>query len=396
MSSLWPGIVLLWGVPPRLRRTQAQAKRLLLPLVGAKPSSSGWRVVSWDAEQGISLVFGRGDRFILIEAEARDDSLDCYAKTRRFNVCARSQFTPDGSLTDGERKLVDGVVRYLARQELSLSIASGPTPDRPQVREIEVDRMLIPEGAGRYYLNPYAGCMIGCTFCYVEPRADFSRRLDGEAPPRWGRWVDVKVNAAEVLAREVEQHPPGLVRLSPILTDPYQGVETRYRVTRACLEVLSEAGFPFLILTRESRVLEDLELFKQGAVGFSIPTDDDAIRQAFEPGADSIEARFEALERFHAAGVATCAVVQPALPMDEDAFVERCAPLVRAVRIDAMHFEQRVAEVLTGLGIDPAGEREAGVERVRRLKERFEARGVKVDHNDDLTGIIEGWFRTAL
>ena len=44
-----------------------------------------------------------------------------------------------------------------------------------------------------------------------------------------------------------------------------------------------------VILTRESRVLEDLPLLATGhsAVGFSIPTDDDKLRQAFEPGADT-------------------------------------------------------------------------------------------------------------
>ena len=92
--------------------------------------------------------------------------------------------------------------------------------------------------------------------------------------------MDVKVNAREILAREVREHPPGTVRMSPILTDPYQPIEKRYRITRQCVEVLIEAEFRPVILTRESRVLDDLDLLTRGrsAVGFSIPTDDDGLR----------------------------------------------------------------------------------------------------------------------
>lgn len=374
------------------RRTDEGARLLLGPLLGAGPSSSGWSVVSWDAEQGVSLVLGRVPRFVLIELEARDDSLDCYVRTAKFNVCARSQFTTDGALTSEERALVDGVVRYVRSRESLLVVDQGPTPSRSQVREILVDRMLIPEGQGRYYLNPYAGCMVGCSYCYVAARADFSRRLDNAPPPAWGRWVDVKVNAAEVLTREVRSHTPGLVRISPILTDPYQAVEKRFRVTRSCLEVLLRAGYAPAILTRESRVLEDLDLLARGrrsAVGFSIPTDDERLRKVFEPGADRLENRFRALRTVAEAGVPTCVVVQPALPMNVEAFVERVAPWAKAVRIDRMHFGERMAGKYAAAGVPQAASASYQEQLVGTLTERFERAGLIIDREDNLTGIIE-------
>jgi DNA repair photolyase len=379
-------------IEPAGRRVDAAARRLLGPLLGAGPSASGWRLVSWDAEQGLSLVFGQGQRFVLVELEARNDKLDCYDRTALFNICARSQFTPDGSLTREERGLVEGVVRFVGSRESLLTVDERPTPQKSEVREILVDRVLIPEGATRYYVNPYAGCMIGCSFCYVAARADFSRRLEGAPPPEWGRWVDVKTNAAEVLAREVEQHPPGLVRMSPILTDPYQAIERRYRVTRACLEVLLHAGYSPAILTRESRVLDDLDLLSghgRAAVGFSIPTDDDQLRKQFEPGADRIENRFQALRTLSEAGVPTCVVVQPVLPMNVEAFVERIAPWAKAVRIDRMYFGDRVRARYEAAGIGHAATVEYQTELVEELGERFERAGLIVDRSDNLAGIIE-------
>jgi DNA repair photolyase len=374
------------------RRVDEVARRLLGPLLEARPGASGWRVVAWDAEQGISLVFGRGGRFVLVELEARDEAVDCYARTRLLQVCARSQFTADGALGAEERSLVDALVRFIRAREDQIEIDARPTRTGSEVREIVVDRVLIPEGAGRYYLNPYAGCMVGCSFCYVAPRAELSRRLEGAPPPAWGRWVDVKINAPEILAREVRAHPPGLVRISPILTDPYQPIERTYRITRRCLDVLLDAGFSAAILTRESRALDDLELLARSpktAVGFSIPTDDERLRRAFEPGSDRLENRFRALRAFAEAGVATCIVVQPALPMDVEAFLARVVPWVKAARVDGMHFGERVKDRYQAAGIADAALPERQAELVERLRDGFARAGVRVDDTDDLAGILE-------
>ncbi|MCP4249457.1 MAG: radical SAM protein, partial [bacterium] len=227
------------------------------------------------------------------------------------------------------------MIALVRRREMELPEFERPTTSRrAEVREIRVDRLLIAEGANQYYINPYVGCMIGCEFCYVAERADFSRGLRGLPRLPWGRYVDVKINAAEILRAEVRRRPPGIVRLSPILTDPYQPLERRYRITRQCLEVLLEAGFTPVILTRAARVVDDIDVlarFSKLAVGLSVPTDDDRVRISFEPGGDPINDRLAALERLHGAGIPTFAVVQPILPMQPERLVERLAPNVQFV-----------------------------------------------------------------
>jgi DNA repair photolyase len=259
------------------------------------------------------------------------------------------------------------------------------------VREIVVERMLVAQAPGHYYLNAYAGCLIGCEFCYVAGRAELSRRLEGRAELPWGRYVDVKINAAEVLRREVLSLPPGFVRMSPILTDPYQPLEKTYRITRQCLEVLLGTGFVPAVLTRAGRVREDAALlarFPRAAVGLSVPTDDDGIRQVFEPGGDPIEERFEALLACQRAGVTTVAVVQPMLPMDPERLAERLASCARAVRIDRMYDGERVRHLYARAGRLDAME-DGFFERTHaRLREALAARGVAVDPLDDLGGIV--------
>lgn len=376
---------------PIVQRTPQYVWHLFGPLISARQHSSGWRLVSWDHEQGISLVFARGTTVILIEFERANPAVDCYARTRLFNVCARTQFSDTPDLCQEGRSLADAIVRYVAKRERALPEQGAAAGTRAMVREIQVERVLIPEGAGRYYLNPYAGCMIGCSYCYVAERAAFSRQLEGVASPPWGKWVDVKVNAPEVLRREVTDMPPGLVRMSPILTDPYQALERRYRITRRCLEVMAPHGFRPVILTRESRLLEDLDLLEsaRAAVGFSIPTDNDELRKRFEPGADCIENRFRALEACSAAGLTTCVVVQPTLPMDVKRFVERLAPHIQAARVDRLHFGDRVRALFERAGMPWAASDSYQEELVGRLTEEFNRAGVLLDENDDLTGKLE-------
>lgn len=370
----------------------ALARELLAPLLAATPGPRQWRLVAWDCEQGIQVSLGRGDTVLLVEIEPRNDSLDCYLRTARFNVNARRTFRADLPLDDDERRVVDQLGAMLRIRERALPVIDRPTTSRGSaVREITVDRMLIPEGLGHYYVNPYVGCMIGCSFCYVDDRADLSRALEGLPRLPWGRWVDVKVNAAEVLRREVREHPPGIVRLSPIVTDPYQPLERTFRITRQCLEVLVDAGFVPMVLTRAARIREDYPLLaraKAAVVGFSIPTDDDRLRAEFEPGADPIEARIEALAEAHAMGLRTCAVIQPMLPMNVERLVAQLAPIVHVVRIDRMHRVDRAAADYARAGCPEALTDEFFEETAAALRAAFAARGVLADDLDDLAGAL--------
>ena len=370
------------------RAVDEAARTLLGPLLDAQSPDAPWRLLSWDVDQGISLTLARGDRRLLVEIAARDTAESCLLRTARFNLVARRLFAGDAQLEPDERRAVEQLARLIRSREGLLPVIERPTTTRGSaVREIEVDRVLVAEGDGHYYVNPYVGCMIGCEFCWAATSAELSRALEGLPSLPWGRWVDVKVNAPEVLRRELAAQAPGIVRMSPVVTDPYQPLERKYRVTRGCVAAIVDAGFSPVILTRDARVLDDVDLFARcagSAVGMSIPTDDDAVRAAFEPGASPIDERLDALERLHAAGVRTFAVVQPVLPMNAANLVARVAPFVRAVRVDRMHALSRARHLYARAGrLDAMGEGFAEALE-RALREGFAARGVRVDELDDL------------
>lgn len=94
-----------------------------------------------------------------------------------------------------------------------------------------------------YAVNPYRGCFHKCLYCY----AHFIKRFTGHKED-WGEFVDVKINASQVLARELSKAPKGLVSLSTV-TDPYQPLEKKYEMTRKCLEKLLSHRFSLDILT---------------------------------------------------------------------------------------------------------------------------------------------------
>ncbi|TEU19513.1 MAG: radical SAM protein [Anaerolineales bacterium] len=185
------------------------------------------------------------------------------------------------------------------------------------VREIECKSILTKSGIEGvdYALNPYVGCAHGCVYCY----ASFMRRFTGHKE-EWGAFVDVKVNAAEVLARQMRRAKQGNI-VSGTVTDPYQPLERKYEITHACLEVLTDYDFPVSILTKSDLVLRDLDLFhrlKDAEVGFTITALDDEVQRIFEPRSSPVSARLAALAELAEAGVRTWAFCGPLLPFLSD------------------------------------------------------------------------------
>jgi len=104
----------------------------------------------------------------------------------------------------------------------------------PAIREIRAKSILNRSSIGDYVINPYVGCQHACVYCYAQ----FYASRWGRTEPR-GSYVEVKVNAPELLAEEVRRKRKGVVYLSS-MTDLYQPVEREYGITRRLLEILRE------------------------------------------------------------------------------------------------------------------------------------------------------------
>ena len=182
------------------------------------------------------------------------------------------------------------------------------------VRDINVKSILSKSQIYDYTVNPYVGCQHACTYCYAR----FMKRFTGHREP-WGEFVDVKINAIELLQKAIFKGKPGRVWVSGVC-DPYQPVERKYRLTRGCLEVLVGHNWPVTVQTRSPLVVRDIDVIagKSGVeVGMSITTADEKFRKMFEPCAPPIIERINALDALHQAGIATFAMIAPMLPGSE-------------------------------------------------------------------------------
>jgi DNA repair photolyase len=165
------------------------------------------------------------------------------------------------------------------------------------------------------------------------------RRFTGHQEA-WGEFVDVKVNAPGLLRSEIARKKrPGKIWMSGVC-DPYQPLEARYRLTRQCLQIVLEKGWPLNIQTRSALVLRDLDLLRGARdveVGLSVTTADDRTRRMFEPRAPTIADRVEALGKLRGAGVRTYAMIAPLLPGAER-LPELLADRIDYILVDRMNY----------------------------------------------------------
>jgi DNA repair photolyase len=190
-----------------------------------------------------------------------------------------------------------------------------------KVKGIQVKSILTPSklpGAD-WVINPYIGCSFGCQYCYA---AFIGRwKHPGE---KWGSFVDVKINAPEILEKELLKFKKkyssksfGSILFSSV-TDPYLPQEAKYKITRKCLEVLANFDYQgeVAILTKSPLALKDIDLFKKlkAAVGFTVTTLEDKVVDFLEGKAPPASARLKALRVLHDAEVTTYAFIGPLLP----------------------------------------------------------------------------------
>src|SRR5262245_25350326 len=167
-------------------------------------------------------------------------------------------------------------------------------------------------------VNPYRGCEHGCIYCYARPFHEFlgfSSGLDFETK------IMVKEDAPELLRRELAapKWKPKVIALSGV-TDCYQPIERKLKLTRRCLEVLAEFRNPVgivtknLLVTRDVDVLGELARYGAAAVFVSVTTLDPALRKVMEPRTSPPASRLSTIETLAQAGIPVGVLVAPVIP----------------------------------------------------------------------------------
>ncbi|MEN2784840.1 PA0069 family radical SAM protein [Sphingomonas qilianensis] len=248
------------------------------------------------------------------------------AESRRFNL---PQIEADGDWLD-ERTAIDGAsptLRTTVTAEAARTIISrNSSPD------IGFDRSI----------NPYRGCEHGCIYCFARPShayLDLSPGLDFESR------LFAKPNAAELL--RVELAKKGYV-VRPIAfgtnTDPYQPIESDWRITRACIAVLAEHDHPLTITTKSDRVTQDIDLLAPmaakglAAVCLSITSLDPRIAMTLEPRAPAPARRLAAVRKLSDAGIPTYVSIAPVIPAITDHELEHLIERAAAAGARAAFF----------------------------------------------------------
>ncbi len=245
-----------------------------------------------------------------------------------------------------------------------------------------------------YTINPYFGCEFGCSYCYADFMSRFSRTRNGFPENcKWGEFVGVKINIAERLKNEILKLESKMslfpekgkakpnIHLS-IVTDPYQSVEKRFKLTRKCLEILLEFQYPITILTRSPLVLRDVDLFvnfESLEIGLSITTDNDKIRKIFEPKAPSIISRIKTLEKLKENNIKTFAFIGPILPMDALNLARQINGFVDYVLIDKMNYIWKTERIYRANSLDLAIRDEYFDAVAEELSNEFSSKGIEVE-----------------
>ena len=186
-----------------------------------------------------------------------------------------------------------------------------------EFKEVKIARILNPTSIdlGEYVINPFMGCEFSCLYCYVRSNKVISRR-----PGEWGAYVDIRINAPELLEKEIVSKKPKCVLLGST-TDCFQPVEKKYMITKRVLEVLNRHKVYYYILTRSPYIAEYMDLLNQGfckKIYFTINNMPTEVKSKLEPKSPAFELRFKAINKMLDEGIDVVPYFSPILPWLSD------------------------------------------------------------------------------
>lgn len=202
-----------------------------------------------------------------------------------------------------------------------------------KVTQAPKSKLIVPTGFGAYdyCINPYIGCSFACRYCYVR----FFVK-DKTAP--WGEFVRTRDHIHQKIAKELLKCS-GHRLVIGTMTDPYQPIERKQRLTRTILEAIQQLDVKdrpsqIGIFTRSPIVRDDINIIRQldSRVHITITPFSEKILKRIEPIPVSTEARFRLAEDLIKVGIRIHLSISPVLPVYSDPFTTKFADRIAQIK----------------------------------------------------------------
>ena len=186
-----------------------------------------------------------------------------------------------------------------------------------EINEVKIQRILNPTAIdlGEYVINPFMGCEFACLYCDVR-----SNRVISKRDKPWGEYVDVRINAPELLEKELKLKKPTVVLLGST-TECFQPAEQKYQITKKVLEILNDHGVYYVILSRSPYIVNYIPLLNKGfcrKIYFTINNLPPAFKQKLEPKTPGFDSRIEAVNMLIDEKIPVIPYFSPLLPWISD------------------------------------------------------------------------------
>ncbi|MCA9246026.1 MAG: PA0069 family radical SAM protein [Planctomycetales bacterium] len=200
-----------------------------------------------------------------------------------------------------------------------------------------------PDIPFRYSVNPYRGCVHGCSYCYARPTHEY---LGFNAGDEFESRVLVKADAPALLRKFLSRRAwrCEMIMFSGV-TDCCQPAERQFRLTRSCLEVARDFSQPVAIVTKNALVARDRELLAEMSrqrlanVAVSLTTLDAQLAGGMEPGTSTPVARLRTIRELREAGVSVQVMIAPIIPGLNDSEVPKLLEAVAEAGAQAASFQ---------------------------------------------------------